>query len=1194
VPRRDDIHKILILGSGPIVIGQAAEFDYSGVQACKVLREEGYEVVLMNSNPATIMTDPELADATYIEPLLPGPAAQVIERERPDALLPTLGGQTALNLAKELHDEGILERCGVELIGANYEAISCAEDRRLFGAAMEKAGLRMPASAIASGWDEELRRADVKRGLAEALDALPEIGLPCIVRPAYTLGGRGGGIARSTEEFRAIVARGLEASPIGQVLLDQSVLGWGEFELEVMRDRADNVVIVCSIENVDPMGVHTGDSVTVAPQQTLSDRLYQRLRDQALTVIRAVGVETGGSNVQFAVNPQTEEVLVIEMNPRVSRSSALASKATGFPIAKIAARLAVGYLLEEIPNDITKLTPACFEPTIDYVVVKWPRFAFEKFPGVDHTLTTHMKSVGEAMAIGRTFAQAFAKALRSRELDKAPRLHGVNDEQLLEGLTVPAPDRFEAILELFRRGTEIEAVRERTAIDPWFLRELRAYARDPEAPFAGVRTFKAVDTCAAEFPASTPYYYSAWERPPVSRAHSLLAGPPAADPSDARPPTASPRDGRTAAVQPSAHPPTAHPRGEHPAALKPPVGENPTGGGPARETAPAHEVQRGERPSVVILGAGPNRIGQGIEFDYCCVHAAQTVRESGRDAVMINCNPETVSTDYDTSDRLYFEPLTLEDVLGVIEVEQPEGVIVQFGGQTPLKLAAGLAAAGVPLLGTSVEAIDLAEDRGRFGELLGRLGYQAPPYATARSVEEALQRVDEVGFPLLVRPSYVLGGRAMEIVYSREGLADYLRRELPPTEGSHEERERANPGPAPAGARERPPTAREARRPDQKKDDSPAPTANTTIFLDRFLENAIEVDVDALCDGREVWIGGIMQHVEEAGVHSGDSACVLPPHSLGGEMLEQIRGATRELALHIGVVGLLNVQYAVVDGQLYVLEANPRASRTVPFVSKAVGLALAKLACRVMLGESIAELELPREREGLGFGDHVSVKEAVLPFDRFEGADAVLGPEMRSTGEVMGIARDFPTAFAKAQAAAGCPLPLRGTAFISVTDADKAGAFAIAQSLHDNGFRILATRGTAEAIARMGIPVQALNKVGEGSPHVVEWIERGDVDLLVNTPTGSGARTDGWQIRRAAVTRGIPCLTTLAAGVSAARAISSARQGGPPPVLCLQELHLGRSPTSARPPGANAPSTPRGDSPDHAVPARCPPGAGVA
>ncbi|HEX4186851.1 MAG TPA: carbamoyl-phosphate synthase large subunit [Solirubrobacteraceae bacterium] len=1029
MPRREDIHKILILGSGPIVIGQAAEFDYSGVQACKVLREEGYEVVLVNSNPATIMTDPGLADATYIEPLLPGPVAKVIERERPDALLGTLGGQTALNLSKALHDDGTLERFGVELIGANYEAIACAEDRELFGAAMAHAGLRMPRSAIATS-------------VSEAEAAVAELGLPCIVRPAYTLGGRGGGIARTAAELAALAARGIEASPIGQVLLDQSVLGWGEFELEVMRDAADNVVIVCSIENIDPMGVHTGDSLTVAPQQTLTDRLYQQLRDQAITVIRAVGVETGGSNVQFAVKPETEEILVIEMNPRVSRSSALASKATGFPIAKIAARLAVGYRLDEIDNDITGVTPACFEPTIDYVVVKWPRFAFEKFPGTDPTLSTHMKSVGESMAIGRTFGQAFAKALRSRELDKQPSLEDAGEEELLAGVGIPGPDRFEAVLELLRRGVGVERLNELTAIDPWFLRELRTIALDPDAPFAGERSFRAVDTCAAEFPARTPYYYSGWER------------------------------------------------------------------------AAAHELQRGERESVVILGAGPNRIGQGIEFDYCCVHAAMTVRESGRDAVMINCNPETVSTDYDTSDRLYFEPLTLEDVLAVVEVERPAGVIVQFGGQTPLKLAAGLAEAGVPLLGTSVESIDLAEDRARFGALLERLGYKAPAYATARSVAEALECAAKVGFPLLVRPSYVLGGRAMEIVYSPEGLEDYLRREA--GEGGE-------------------------------------------IYLDRFLENATEVDVDALCDGEEVWIGGIMQHVEEAGIHSGDSACVLPPHSLGEEMLEQIRAATREIAPAIGVVGLLNVQYAVHSGELYVIEANPRASRTVPFVSKAVGVPLAKLACRIMLGERIAELELPQGREGVGFGDHISVKEAVLPFDRFEGSDAVLGPEMRSTGEVMGIARDFPTAFAKAQAAAGVPLPSSGTAFITVTDSDKAGAFAVAQILHDNGFRIVATRGTAEAIARMGVPVQTLNKIGEGSPHVLDWIERGDVDLVVNTPTGVGARTDGYEIRRAAVMHGIPCLTTLSAGVSAARAISGTRRDGEPEVLCLQELHGART-----------------------------------
>jgi carbamoyl-phosphate synthase large subunit len=1053
VPRREDIHKLLILGSGPIVIGQAAEFDYSGVQACKVLREEGYEVVLVNSNPATIMTDPELADATYIEPLLAAPVREVIERERPDALLATLGGQTALNLSKELHDDGTLERCSVELIGATYEAIACAEDRERFRAAMHGAGLKMPACAVV-------------RTVADALECLPDIGLPCIVRPAFTLGGRGGGIARDADQLAAVVGRGLEASPIGQVLLDQSVLGWGEFELEVMRDKADNAVVVCSIENVDPMGVHTGDSVTVAPQQTLTDRLYQKLRDQALAVIRAVGVETGGSNVQFAVDPASEEILVIEMNPRVSRSSALASKATGFPIAKIAARLAVGYTLEEIPNDITGITPASFEPTIDYVVAKFPRFAFEKFPGAEEALSTHMKSVGEVMAIGRTFSQAFAKGMRSRELDKAPQLAALSDRDLLERLAVPRPERFEAILELLRRGVAPEAVHERTAIHPWFLDQLRRLALDPDAPFAGERSFRSVDTCAAEFPARTPYYYSAFER----RA--------------------------------------------------------------------AHEVTLGERRAVVVLGAGPNRIGQGIEFDYCCVHAAMTVRELGREAVMINCNPETVSTDYDISDRLYFEPLTLEDVLGVLAVERNlEGVIVQFGGQTPLKLAAGLERAGVPLLGTSVEAIDLAEDRTRFGELLGALGYQAPAYATACSVDEALAKAEEVGYPLLVRPSYVLGGRAMEIAYAREGLARYLHREL----GS-------------------PPDAQGAR-----------------IYLDRFLERAIEIDVDALCDGAdeadgggEVWIAGIMQHVEEAGVHSGDSACVLPPHSLSDELIEQIRHATRDIALAIGVVGLLNVQYAVHDGELYVLEANPRASRTVPFVSKAVGVPLAKLACRVMLGARIAELCLPREREGLGFGEHVSVKEAVMPFDRLAGADAVLGPEMRSTGEVMGIAPDFPSAFAKAQAAAGVPLPSEGTAFVSVTDSDKQGAAAIAQTLHDNGFRILATRGTAEAVARMGVPVTRLNKIAEGSPHVVDWIERGEVDLVVNTPSGSGARADGHEIRRAAVGKGIPCLTTLPAAASAARAIARARRhaaeghdGASGVLVSLQELHRSRGSTAA-------------------------------
>ncbi len=1036
MPRRHDISRIMILGSGPIVIGQAAEFDYSGVQACKVLREEGYEVVLVNSNPATIMTDPEFATATYVEPLLPGPVAQIIARERPDALLATLGGQTALNLAKALTEDGTLKEYGVELIGASYEAIRRAEDRDLFRATMEGAGLRLPRSAIATS-------------VADARAAVADIGLPLIVRPAFTMGGQGGGVARDESELEAVVARGLSASPIGQVLVEESVLGWGEFELEVMRDRNDNVVVVCSIENVDPMGVHTGDSVTVAPQQTLSDRQYQALRDQAITVIRAVGVDTGGSNVQFAVNPATDEIVVIEMNPRVSRSSALASKATGFPIAKIAARLAVGYRLEEIDNDITAATPASFEPAIDYVVVKWPRFAFEKFAGVDALLTTHMKSVGEAMAIGRTFGEAFVKAMRSRELDAAPDTDRPV-AQLLDCLGRPGADRYDLLLEALRRGASIDEVHRHTMIDRWFLHELSAVAEDPDSVFAGQRTYKAVDTCAAEFAALTPYYYSGSERP----------GP----------------DG------------------------------------------PRHEVRRGSRPSVVILGSGPNRIGQGIEFDYCCVHAAMTVRESGRDAVMVNCNPETVSTDYDTSDRLYFEPLTLEDVLAVIEIERPEGVIVQFGGQTPLKLAAGLAAAGVPLLGTDVQAIDDAEDRGRFGALLNRLGYRAPPYATAHTVAEALSAATTVGFPLLVRPSYVLGGRAMEIVYSPAGLEDYLRRTAPT----------ASPGRA--------------------------------IYLDRFLENAIEVDVDALCDGEQAWVGAIMQHVEEAGIHSGDSACVLPPHSLGPQMLELISQQTRGLALELGVVGLLNVQFAVhADGRLSVIEANPRASRTVPFVSKAIGIPLAKMACRIMLGERLADLGLPADPMAL---EHVSVKEAVLPFNRFAGSDSLLGPEMRSTGEVMGVAADFPTAFAKAQAAAGAALPQAGTAFISLTDSDKAAGAGIAVHLADLGFRIVATRGTAQAVQRTGIPVEVLNKVGEGSPHVVEAIERGEVDLVINTPTGSGARTDGWEIRRSAVLRGVPCITTLAGALAAARAIRAGR-AGLPEVRSLQEIHAGRATSTA-------------------------------
>ncbi len=1023
MPKRTDIEKILLVGSGPIVIGQAAEFDYSGVQACKVLLEEGYEVVLVNSNPATIMTDPEFATATYVEPLLPGPVAKIIEKERPQALLPTLGGQTALNLAMALHEDGTLERFGVELIGAEAGAIRRAEDREEFRRTMNEAGLRIPWSMTVGSLGE------VEAALADG-----RVSLPAIVRPAFTLGGQGGGVGETETELRQVVSEGLAASPINQVLVEESVLGWGEFELEVMRDRNDNVVIVCSIENVDPMGVHTGDSVTVAPAQTLTDRLYQELRDQAIRVIRAVGVETGGSNIQFAVDPETGDIVVIEMNPRVSRSSALASKATGFPIAKMAAKLAVGYALEEIPNDITRATPACFEPTIDYVVTKVPRFAFEKFPGAEGRLSTHMQSVGEAMAIGRTFRESFAKAMRSRELDATPE-PPEGDEELLEAIAVPSAERFDFVLEAFRRGIDIETVHARCLVDRWFLRELCALATEGDGTAGLARTYKSVDTCAAEFEAATPYYYSAHERPGA-----------------------------------------------------------------------ASEVRRGERDSVVILGAGPNRIGQGIEFDYCCVHAAMTARELGRDAVMVNCNPETVSTDYDTSDRLYFEPLTAEDVLAVCEQERPEGVIVQFGGQTPLKLARDLERAGVPLLGTPVHAIHLAEDRGRFGALLRRLGIEHPPYGTALSAEEATVIAERVGYPLLVRPSYVLGGRAMEICYSGEDLAAYLEANV--------------------------------------KADQEHP-----LLLDRFLENAIEVDVDALADGSDVHVGGIMQHVEEAGVHSGDSACVLPPLSLGEEMLAEIAATTERIALELGVVGLINVQYGIAGGELYVIEANPRASRTVPFVSKATGTPLAKVAARLMLGEKLADMHLPEPPTG-----HVSVKEAVLPFARFAGVDSVLGPEMKSTGEVMGIAADFPTAFAKAQAAAGVTLPTEGAVFITVTDTDKPAATQLAARFHDLGFEVIATGGTAQSITAMGVPVTRINKLGEGSPHVVDLIRERRCDLVINTPTGSGARADGQAIRTAAVRHGIPCVTTMTGATAAARAIVAQKQGEEG-VLSLQEVH---------------------------------------
>ena len=1060
MPRRDDLSRILVIGSGPIVVGQACEFDYSGTQACKVLLDEGYEVVLVNSNPATIMTDPDFATRTYVEPLDVATLTRIIETERPDALLPTLGGQTALNLAAALTEAGVLDLWGVETIGADHEAIRRAEDRLAFRTTMEGIGLRVPRSAIA-------------RTPAEAEAAADELGLPLVVRPAYTLGGRGGGIAHDREGLRHIVTQGLRLSPISQVMLEESVIGWHEFELEVMRDRADNVVVVCAIENVDPMGVHTGDSVTVAPALTLTDPQYQQLRDAAKAVIRAIGVDTGGSNVQFAVEPHTGEVVVIEMNPRVSRSSALASKATGFPIAKIAARLAVGYTLDEITNDITRRTPACFEPALDYVVVKMPRWAFEKFPMADRELTTHMKSVGEAMAIGRTFKEAFLKALRSRELETSHSLPGTVAE-LRAALAVPSCERYELVLQAFRQGVTVADVHALTGISPFFLSELRDIVEleaevrgsarlDPGllrrmkrhgfsdrrlAELSGrtegevralrlehgvVPVYKAVDTCAAEFAAETPYFYSTYED------------------------------------------------------------EN--------EAAP------GRRERVVILGSGPNRIGQGIEFDYCCVHAALTARAMGYEAVMVNCNPETVSTDYDTSDRLYFEPLTFEDVMNIVAVERPVGVVVQFGGQTPLKIAAALEEAGVPILGTPQAAIDLAEDRGRFGALLAELGVRCPEYGLATSAAEAATAADEIGFPLLVRPSYVLGGRAMEIVYGPDELTRYMERAV-----------EASPG-----------------RP---------------VLLDRFLEDAIEVDVDAICDGEDVYIGAVMQHVEEAGVHSGDSACVIPSLSLGEGTLEQVRRQTRALALALGVKGLINVQFAYQDYRLYVLEVNPRGSRTVPFVSKATGVPLAKLATRVILGERLRDLGL----RGRLVPEHVSVKEAVLPFDRFPGADTRLGPEMKSTGEVMGIADDFPTAFGKAAAAAGVPLPLEGNVFLSVCDRDKSAATILAQRLHGLGFTIYATRGTATALTSLGIPVRVVNKVFQGEPHIVTLIESGEVDLVVNTPFGRSARSDGYEIRRAALERGVPCITTLAGASAAASAIEAARRPRVS-VRCLQDLH---------------------------------------
>ncbi|MEI6777469.1 MAG: carbamoyl-phosphate synthase large subunit [Chloroflexales bacterium] len=1078
MPRRTDLHTILILGSGPIVIGQACEFDYSGAQACKALREEGYRVVLVNSNPATIMTDPSLADATYIEPLTVPSLERIIAKERPDALLPTVGGQTALNLAVDLHEAGVLTTYNVELIGASIEAVRVAEDRQLFKEKMIEIGLEVAKSGTA-------------HTIEEALAVVVNTGFPAIIRPSFTLGGAGGGIAYNLEEFREIVERGLDASPVTQVLVEESVLGWKEFEMEVMRDRLDNGVIICSIENIDPMGVHTGDSVTVAPAMTLTDREYQQMRDQSLAVLRAVGVETGGSNVQFAVSPTDGRIYVIEMNPRVSRSSALASKATGFPIAKIAAKLAVGYTLDELPNDITRETPASFEPTLDYVVVKIPRWTFEKFPLADQTLTTQMKSVGEVMAIGRTFAEAFQKAWRSLEQGRmgwgADGKEQINPERLRERLITPHPERFFYIRYALQSGMEVDQVAALTKIDPWFLNQfeqilrlegrLRAFSlgtipadllrqakrmgfSDPQlahllrvpalgpswGPELTVRarrkalnilpTFHRVDTCAAEFPAFTPYLYSSYESESE------------ADPTN--------------------------------------------------------------RKKVLILGSGPNRIGQGIEFDYCCCHAVFGLRDMGFETIMVNCNPETVSTDYDTADRLYFEPLTLEDVLNVVDVERPDGVLVQFGGQTPLKLARALEAAGVPIWGTPPEAIDLAEDRDRFGALLDRLGIPAPAHGSATSWPEARAAAELIGYPVVVRPSYVLGGRAMAIVYDETSLERYMREAV---------------------------------------DASP----EHPILIDRFLEDAFEMDVDAVSDGKTVAIAGIMEQIELAGVHSGDSACVIPTYMVAPEHVETMRRHTEHMARELGVIGLMNVQYAMKDGVVYVLEVNPRASRTIPFVAKATGVPWAQIAVKAVAGaelqiaEGRLQLSIEGNRQSASYNLHIEqagtfhVKEVVLPWARFQGVDTLLGPEMKSTGEAMGSGASFGEAFAKALLGCGQHLPLGGNAFLSVNDRDKDNLVPIARDLADLGFTLLATGGTAAFLRAAGLAITSIYKVNEGRPNAVDYVKNGQITLIVNTPLGKASFFDEVAIRRAAIHYGIPSLTTLSGAAAAVQAIRALR-----------------------------------------------------
>ena len=1090
MPKRTDISSILIIGAGPIVIGQACEFDYSGTQAVKALKEEGYRIILVNSNPATIMTDPDMADRTYIEPITPEIVAKIIEKERPDALLPTMGGQTALNCALSLKKMGVLEKYNVEMIGATAEAIDKAEDRELFRNAMTKIGLETP-------------RSHHIKTLAAALEALKDIGLPAIIRPSFTMGGTGGGIAYNKAEFIDIVERGIDASPTSEVLIEESVLGWKEYEMEVVRDKADNCIIICSIENIDPMGVHTGDSITVAPALTLTDKEYQIMRDASLAVLREIGVETGGSNVQFAVNPENGRMIVIEMNPRVSRSSALASKATGFPIAKVAAKLAVGYTLDEIDNDITGgATPASFEPTIDYVVTKIPRFAFEKFPGAEKTLTTAMKSVGEAMAIGRTFQESLQKALRSLEtgltgLDEI-EIDGLgqgDDRNAIKAaLGTPTPDRLLQVVQALRLGFSIEEVHASCRIDPWFLEQLQDIVETenkvrahglPEtagvfrklksmgfsdarlAVLAGLSeqevtqrrhaldvrpAYKRIDTCAAEFASPTAYMYSSYETPFAGKL--------------------------------------------------------------------ADEAKPSDRNKVVILGGGPNRIGQGIEFDYCCCHACFALTDAGYETIMVNCNPETVSTDYDTSDRLYFEPLTAEDVLEILAKEQEngtlKGVIVQFGGQTPLKLAKALEAAGIPILGTSPDAIDLAEDRDRFKRLLDKLGLRQPENGIAYSVEQSRLIVQDLGLPLVVRPSYVLGGRAMEIIHDEASFDRYLLGTLP----------------------ELVPNDIKARYPNDKTGQINMVLGKNPLLFDRYLSNAIEVDVDCLCDGKDVFVAGIMEHIEEAGIHSGDSACALPPHSLSQETIAELERQTKALALALEVGGLMNVQYALKDGHIYVLEVNPRASRTVPFVAKVIGTPVAKIAARVMAGESLASFHLKAQPF-----DHIAVKEAVFPFARFPGVDVLLGPEMRSTGEVMGLDHSFGTAFAKSQLGSGTTVPKAGKVFVSMREDDKIRILPSIKMLQQLGFEIVATSGTQRFLAEHGVSAAVINKVLEGRPHVVDAIKNGGIQLVFNTTEGKQALSDSRSLRRAALLHRIPYYTTLAGSIAATEGIKAYLHG---------------------------------------------------